>query len=449
MKTIMLCLNQLGIGGIETAVLQQTIQLIKRKYRVLILAEDGIYRRKFEKEGAIFLNFEHTVQNNYDMDKINKVMKIIEEYKVEQVHIHQFYCIAAVFPACILKRVPYIAWLHLGIKNVYDWFEKCFPCYKVMFSIYFHNATKIIAISESAKQENIEKYNVDEKKYIVKKNSIDFSAFKVEGNSIPQKIERFLIIGRFAKEKEKSIKNAILLFKEFHKESQNAILTIVGDGELKENIENEIHDIKDIVEILGPRNDIPQIISKHDIVIALDRCILEAITMKKLAIISGYDTLKELVTQSNIEKASNENFGGENLNENTIEELIKQLQSLSKDEIKNIVEQNYKFAYENLNIEKNVYILEEMDYKCIQIDIDNTIESIIKLQNMYDEQIHYTDKIYSECKEAEKWYQDQIKIRDEQIEELRNEKEKIEEKIKKSYFDKVYNIYKKMRYKGQ
>ena len=34
MKTIMLCLKQLGIGGIETAVLSQSSQLIKKGYRI-------------------------------------------------------------------------------------------------------------------------------------------------------------------------------------------------------------------------------------------------------------------------------------------------------------------------------------------------------------------------------------------------------------------------------
>ena len=47
--------------------------------------------------------------------------------------------------------------------------------------------------------------------------------------------------------------------------------------------------------MLGARNDIAHIISQNDIVVSLDRCILEAITMKKLAIISGYDSMKELI----------------------------------------------------------------------------------------------------------------------------------------------------------
>ena len=273
-------------------------------------------------------------------------------------------------------------------------------------------------------------------------NSIDFNEFKVERNSIPKKIEKFLIISRLAKEKEKSINNAISLFKEYHKKNNSATLTIVGDGEIKDNIKIQIQDLQDSVKMLGARNDIPQIMSEHDVIIALDRCILEAITMKKLAIISGYETLKELITITNVEKASDENFGGKDC---TIDELIEQLLNLNENEIKVIVEQNYEFAYRNLNIEKNVYVLEDTSNLNIQFDVKNTMKNIIKLQNIYDEQVNYTDKIYKECKKAEQWYQGQIEARDKQIDELIKERQRVKAKLEKFHLDKVYKIYKKIK----
>ena len=61
MKTIMLCFNQAGIGGVETAALNQTIQLARMGYRVVIVAKDGIYRKKFEEQGEIFEEFEYVM----------------------------------------------------------------------------------------------------------------------------------------------------------------------------------------------------------------------------------------------------------------------------------------------------------------------------------------------------------------------------------------------------
>ena len=135
MRTIMLCLNQLGIGGIETAVLNQVIELNRRNFRVVVLAKDGIYKTEFEKQGVIFEKLDFVVQNEYDLDKIDYIIKILEKYDVEQVHIHQFDCINTVFPACIKKNIPYVAYTHTGITGVYDWFINSYTCYKNMFEL--------------------------------------------------------------------------------------------------------------------------------------------------------------------------------------------------------------------------------------------------------------------------------------------------------------------------
>lgn len=423
METVMLCLNQVGIGGVETAVLNQTIQLIKKNYRVIILARDGIYREKFEEEGAIFIQTEFTVSNKYDLEKIEKIIKIIEEYDVGQVHIHQFDCINTVFPACILKKIPYVAYAHTGITGVYDWFERCYICYKTMFKLYFESAERIIAITEEAKKENIEKYNISSDKYCVIKNSIDFEKFKVEESNIPKKIGNFLIVSRLSNEKFKSIKNSIRIFKKYHDNNSKARLTIVGDGECKEELEKEIKDIKEVVDFLGEQNNMAEIIAKNDVVVALDRCILEAIAMKKIAIISGYDEIKGIVTRKNIEKASNNNFSGKGLDEITVDQLIEELQILESNEIKKIVEENYQYAFDNLNASKNIYIIDKNKNSEVKIKTDDAINAIIELQNLYVNNIEYTDKVYKECKETQKWLEGQIEFRDI---EIKNKQKQIE-----------------------
>ena len=80
MKTIMLCLNQLGIGGIETAVLSQTSQLIKKGYKVVVVAKNGIYKEQFEKVGATCIDFEFIIQNEVDTTKIQHICDIIKKY---------------------------------------------------------------------------------------------------------------------------------------------------------------------------------------------------------------------------------------------------------------------------------------------------------------------------------------------------------------------------------
>lgn len=454
MKTIMLCLNKLDIGGIETAVLNQTINLINLGYRIIVLSADGIYREKFEKEGAIFFDMHYSIKDTNVHEKIAKVEQIIDNYSVCQVHIHQFECINIAFFACILKKVPYVAYLHNSISGTYDWYEQANPAYKELFKLFFKCSEKIVAIQKKSKQENQNKYKLPDDKYIIIKNSINFEKFKINENHIPKKIEKFLIISRFSSEKENSIYNAINLFKDYYKQNSNARLTIVGDGMLKENIEKKIENIKSVTTMLGARNDIAHIISQNDIVVSLDRCILEAITMKKLAIISGYDSMKELITSDNIEKASNNNFNGDNLLNKNNDELIKQLNNLKLSKIQKIVEENYKYAYDNLNANTNFYIIEDENNNQNILDNSELIKSIINMYEDTSKNISYTDKVYKDCKNAQKWFEQQILIRDKEINDLKFEKN---ENIKKLaiantkinelntiYNTRFYKIYKKL-----
>lgn len=456
MRTIMLCLNKLDIGGIETAALNQTINLIKLGYRVIILAADGIYREKFEKEGAIFIEMNYSLKDTNICEKVEKIEQIIEQYQIEQVHIHQFDCINVVFFACMFKDIPYVAYLHNNIKDILGWFEQVNCSYKELLKLYFKYAYKIIAIQEKAKKMNQEKFGFPDDKYLIIKNAINFDKFKVDENKIPEKIEKFLIISRFAVEKEQSILNAINLFKDYYKINKNARLTIVGDGELKEKIENEIKDIKAVTNMLGARNDIAQIISQNDIVISLDRCILETIAMKKLAIVSGYDEIKELITSENIDKASNNNFNGDNLKIIQNEELIEELKNIDSNRIKEIVEKNYEYAYENLNSNKNFYIIENPQKRELDIETIEILKNFMAIVEDVSKNILYTDKIYNDCQDAIKWFEGQIKLKDKEIEDLTNknqneiqnlklENRKIKEQLNYIYNSKSYKTYEKIQ----
>lgn len=444
MKTIMLCLNKLDIGGIETAVLNQTINLIKRKYRVVIAAADGIYREKFEDEGAIFIEINYSIKDMNICEKVKKIEKVIEKYQVEQVHIHQFECINIAFFACMLKNIPYVAYLHNSIEGTYEWYESVNNSYAEIFKMYFKYAEKIVAIQEKSKIENKKKFCINDDKYLIIRNSIDFDKFKINDNDIPKKIEKFLIISRFSNEKEPSIFNAINLFRDYYKINKNARLTIVGDGELKNKIEDEIKDIKNVAKMLGKRNDIAKIISKNDIVVSLDRCILEAITMKRIAIVSGYKEMKEIVTLENIERASNNNFNGDNLNSKTNNELIEQIDNLDENMIRKIVEQNYQYAYENLNINKNFYIIKKPEELKYSYDNYELIKNIMKIIENQSKNIEYTDKVYKECREAQKWFEGQIKIKDNEVNELKLKNKKIIEELTNIYNSKSYKLFLKI-----
>ena len=189
-------------------------------------------------------------------------------------------------------------------------------------------------------------------------------------------INKFLIVARLAEEKYYSIKNAIDLYHEYEKLSEHPeelSLTIVGDGNVREKLEEYVKnlDLQSNVNFVGPTNNVSEFLEKSDVVMAIGRCILEAIAMKRLSIISGVRDLKAMVIPENINDAIDTNFTGKlqekedgtiipEMKSNEPKELAISLKEMDISSIKNIVENNYNVIYDRLNIESNSYYINDI-----------------------------------------------------------------------------------------
>lgn len=58
MKNILLCNNAMGIGGVETVILNQVMAFTKKGYNVYVTAGKGIYSDKIEELGGKFIEFD-------------------------------------------------------------------------------------------------------------------------------------------------------------------------------------------------------------------------------------------------------------------------------------------------------------------------------------------------------------------------------------------------------
>ena len=61
MKNILVCLNILDIGGVETAAVNQIMELKRRGYNVVVLAKKGLYTKEVVDIGAVFIEFDFEV----------------------------------------------------------------------------------------------------------------------------------------------------------------------------------------------------------------------------------------------------------------------------------------------------------------------------------------------------------------------------------------------------
>lgn len=296
----------------------------------------------------------------------------------------------------------------------------------------------------------MDKYHIEDEKYIILNNSINFENFII--NNTPSSINNFLIVSRLVKEKETSILNAIDIFREYHKLEKNSKLTIVGEGSCRNKIENACKDICDSVKMLGARNDILDIMMKNDVLIGLDRCVLEAIATKRIAVISGYEEIRDIVLPENIEESSKHNFSGNNLEINTAANIANKLKSLDKEKIENIVNYNYSFAFENLNSCKNIYMLDEEEK--IKIDKNVFWEFADVLMRNLIMKNEYVTKVYNDSKEAQRYFESQIDNLEKNIDSvkkenavLKAEKNKLEKYITDINNNKLIKIILKLKNK--
>ena len=335
-RNILMCLEFLGVGGVETAVVTLCKGYVRAGHNVFVAAKDGMYAKELEKIGVKVLRMEHKIRNYFRIDKKKELMEFCKENKISEIHMHQYPCIMYWLPVCMELDIPYVAYAHSIVPGAIEWFNKEFPTYQLALPIFFENASKIVCIAESTKQEIEDIYHLGEDKYLIIPNSLNMEDFP--DGEIPSKLEIFGIAARLSEEKVLSVEKGIDLFAEYIKENSNAKLLIAGDGQEKKTIMRYVDskELKDKVEFLGNVSNMPEYYKNIDVFIGVDRCILEALACKRLSIISSYTGTMNIVNKNNIELASNQNFSGMNLedNENVLQDLLK----IDKKKYKSITE---------------------------------------------------------------------------------------------------------------
>ena len=166
MKNILLCCNAMGIGGVETVILNQVLAFTSKNYNVYVVAERGEYTEKVEELGGNFIEIEFPEENNIDIDRVNKIVEIIKQKNITEIHIHKYQCIPTVLTAALMTNTPYFAYEH-GIKDTKKYYTWNYPIYNSLFPIYFENAYKIIAITPNVANRTKNEYKLSDEKYFV------------------------------------------------------------------------------------------------------------------------------------------------------------------------------------------------------------------------------------------------------------------------------------------
>jgi glycosyltransferase involved in cell wall biosynthesis len=214
------------------------------------------------------LNFKGNIYKIKDILKaIQNLKAIILKEKPDIIHSH-LYMADLITQIAVGKRYPLISTIH----NIDKWWSEKYRIksrIKTFLDSFSGKLTKsyYIAVSESVRNAACKSLRIPENRIRVVYNGINLQNFTVKDYRNESIINSPIIIqvGRFYKEKghETSMKAMLIIRKYYPK----ARLLLVGDGPLRSFIENEIKrlDLIDNIELLGIREDIPELLLKADI----------------------------------------------------------------------------------------------------------------------------------------------------------------------------------------
>ncbi|NNP74034.1 glycosyl transferase [Acinetobacter defluvii] len=300
---ILFIITSLGMGGAENVLANLTDGLVQRGCEVKIICLKGevLVKPQCDKVEIVSLNFD-SLSNLYSI--LKSIKTIIQNYQPDIVHAHMFHAIVI---ARLLRITTPIKKLICTAHSKAFGGKARAMIYRVTDRWSDLNTNVSIEATENFIEHKIFKKNnsctitngINTEKFVF--NLIDRIAyrtqFKIENN---EKI--FIAIGRFNEAKDyPNLINAFNLFRE--KSNVESKLLIVGDGELRQSIENLIIDthLSDQIILLGIRNDIPQLLSMADFFVlssaweGFGLVVAEAMATERVVIATDCGGVKEVL----------------------------------------------------------------------------------------------------------------------------------------------------------
>lgn len=257
----------LEVGGLEKLVVEFALNTNKTIFNVEVCCYDSLGDfSEILKENGIRVTLLKRNQNRYDYFFPWKLKKFLTGKNIHILHIHSGTFFIST-QGGILARTPVMIYTDHGRPLI----ESKIDVLMDRFSGHF--VDKIIAVSSE-----LESYLCDIIKLPKEKTSTIINGINTEKFTAREKPEALLkefgitakdkvigTVGRLAEVKDQL--SLIEAFSIVHQTIPATVLILVGDGPMREKLNNKIAELKlsDSVTITGNRNDIPQLLNMFDI----------------------------------------------------------------------------------------------------------------------------------------------------------------------------------------
>jgi glycosyltransferase involved in cell wall biosynthesis len=239
-----------------------------------------------------------------DIRTIGFIRKILKESNISILHCHDYKANFLGRLATIFLKTKTVATNHLWTNETFS-----LRLYEFFDAIILNFFDIVIAVSSQVAEE-INSFLIFKKKLITVHNGIDLDKYSLKSNSNSLRSEfkisaQNIIIGSIGRlSVQKGFLYLLEAFNKLSKENFDATLLIVGDGPLRNYLENKARslDIKNKVIFTGARSDMHNIYSSLDIFVissikeGLPLVLLEALAMKKTVIATKVGGIPSVIT---------------------------------------------------------------------------------------------------------------------------------------------------------
>ena len=296
-----------NVGGIEKLILSYARYSKLNNIFAFVLGGGVVYDEMIQNHFNVhsLFNKSNSQNNHFNIHNIytiyNSICRIIIENDVNIVVEHHSSPLLVFFLTLIKKKFPFIKIIEYAHCNASYMVQqknlKKTLIRKLIFSLSFKKFDKIIAISESVKRSLFDYFKLTSTQVVLVYNGVDLGHYLcLDREYSSSNHGKVIFVGRLVVDKgvQKIIKAAKLLPSSFK-------FTIVGDGPYKENLIQMASNAKNI-EFLGERNDVPLLLSQHDIFVHLPICdegfgltVVEALASGLICIVNRKGGLPEII----------------------------------------------------------------------------------------------------------------------------------------------------------
>lgn len=265
-----------NMGGIETYIYNLYKNMDKDKYEIAFMVDKGLkiaFYEEYKRDGIKFFEVENRKNNYFKYLKDMKSIYENNDFDFIHINIMSYSLFERITYACKYSSAKVILHCHNGGYSKNSKYKRTIFLDKLgrLFVKKYSDKLLKVACGEKAG-----KFGFNNNKFLIFNNGVDIDKFKYSEKSrekfrldckIKDNETVFGLVAMFNDPKNHSF--LIDIFNEYLKLNNNAKLLLIGEGYLKESIENKVKDLNlsDKVLFLGKQTNVNEWLSAMDIYI--------------------------------------------------------------------------------------------------------------------------------------------------------------------------------------